>query len=85
MRVERLAVGATVGATWTCNGTPIRDGDRVLAGTVVAAQAAEGTWLEFHLTRADLATWPEGTYAVEVAVDGRVVRSAQVRVEGRRR
>lgn len=74
--VARIAAGTTLTAAWTYNRTPVEG----VAGTVTATAAAEETWVEFHLTLVAGQTWPEGTYEIEVAVDGLAAQAAAVEV-----
>lgn len=74
--VTRVQRGASLGATWTYNGTPLP----TLGGAVVANREQVGGWVEFHIARAEDAVWPAGVYAVVVTVDGRLAQESAVRV-----
>lgn len=74
MPVTRVEAGAVVEATWSYNGTPLNGADTDL----VVAAAAEGAWLEFHLSRRDEILWPAGIYAVQVSIDGAPAQAAGV-------
>lgn len=74
--VPRIEAGATVQATWAYNGTAIEG----QGATVTAPARTGGVWLAFSLTRAGGEPWPDGTYAVTVAVDGTPAIRSEVEV-----
>jgi hypothetical protein len=76
--VRNLPENTTLTAEWTYNETSL-DG---LTSTATTVSTIEDGWVEFHLIRA-AETWPDGTYAITVRVDGQAVQTAEVAVERR--
>jgi hypothetical protein len=75
LQVRNLRPNATLTAHWTYNKTSL-DG---LATTAVVPSGPNSGWVEFHLTRSE-EPWPDGTYAISVSLDGKVVQTAKVSV-----
>jgi hypothetical protein len=71
--VRNLPAGVALTAAWSYNDTPL---DELTTTTVVPAGPIAG-WVEFHLTRSE-EPWPDGTYAISVRFDGKVVQTAKV-------
>jgi hypothetical protein len=69
-----LRRGTTVTAAWSYNGTPLAG----FVSTTSADRDQRGVWIEFHIARRGEAPWPEGTYAVEVLVDGTPAQRAAI-------
>ena len=76
VRATNLASGAVVSATWSFDETPL---DTAASSVTPPAAYADG-YIEFHLTRSADELWPDGTYAVQIALDGSVVQTSQVEV-----
>jgi hypothetical protein len=76
LAVARLPTGATLTASWTYNGVPLD----ALAAITTAVWSPDTAYLEFHLARGDQTPWPEGTYAVAIALDGQPLATAAVAV-----
>jgi hypothetical protein len=74
---QRLPAGAELTATWAYNDVPL---DGLGQSVVVSTSSAETTWIEFHLTRQEDRSWPDGRYAVAITLDGEPVRTASVEV-----
>lgn len=75
-RVANLPAGASLTATWAYNGTPLDAATRSFS----LSAAFQSGYVEFHLTRSGDRPWPEGTYAVTIAIDGVVTQSAEIEV-----
>jgi hypothetical protein len=76
--VRNLPTNASLTAEWTYNDTSLDN----LTSTAVVPSGPNAGWVEFHLTRSK-EPWPDGTYAISVTLDGKVVQSAEVTVNGR--
>lgn len=74
--VTNVRAGSVLSASWTYN-------DVALSGvvtSVVPTALYTGGYVQFHLARAASATWPAGTYKIEIALDGAPIRSATIDV-----
>ena len=76
VHTENLAPGVVLTANWTYNNTSLDNATRAF----VLAGGYDAGYVEFHLTRSADALWPEGNYAVTIALDGQVMQSAQIDV-----
>jgi hypothetical protein len=76
VRVTNVRQGAVLSAAWTYNGAPV---DQASSAITASAPLADG-YVEFHLARSAGTDWPDGTYAVAIALDGREVQTAQIEV-----
>jgi hypothetical protein len=76
VRVTNVRQGAVLSTAWTYNGAPV---DPASSAVTASAPIADG-YVEFHLSRSPEAPWPDGTYAVAIALDGREVQTAQIEV-----
>lgn len=74
--VRHIEPGTVITASWTYNGTPING----VGSTYTAPGQAEGVWLEFHLTRTSPETWPDGTLAMMIYVDGQPALTSSIAV-----
>ena len=74
--VPRVAAGTTFGASWSYNGTPL-DGFR---STLTAPEDRRDAWIEFHIELTGSDPLPDGTYAIEVTVNGQTAQTAAVAV-----
>jgi hypothetical protein len=70
--VTNLEQGTALTVTWTYNDTSMDN----LTATVVAPARAPSTWIAFSLTAPPGTSWPTGTYAISVTVDGRPLQSS---------
>ena len=77
--LARLEPGTTLTATWTYNRTPL-DG-MVGSVTAPAGEAGRDVWVAFELERQTDEPWPNGTYAITVAVNGEPALTAAVEVQ----
>jgi hypothetical protein len=78
LTVRNVPPSTVLTADWTYNDTSL-DG---LTTRAVVAAGSRDDWVEFHLTRsAD--PWPDGTYEIDISVDGSVIQRAKVEVEKR--
>ena len=76
VRVANLPAGAVLSASWTYNDAPLESATR----EIVPSQAYRAGYVEFHLTRGDGQTWPEGSYGLTITLDGTVSQMAVVNV-----
>jgi hypothetical protein len=76
VRTTNLAPGAIVSASWSFDDTLL---DTAASSISPPAAYADG-YIEFHLTRSPDELWPDGTYAIEIALDGEVVQRSKVAV-----
>src|SRR5262249_28179882 len=76
LQVRNLPPNAALTAKWTYNKTSLD----ALTTTAVVPSGPNSGWVEFHLTRSD-EPWPDGTYAISVSLDGKIVQTAEVKVE----
>ena len=76
VRVTNVPQGAVLSAAWTYNGVPVEPASSSVTATVPIADG----YVEFHLSHAPEVVWPDGTYAVAITLDGKVVQAAQVDV-----
>ena len=74
--VARVAAGTTFGASWSYNGTPL-EGFR---STLTAPEDRRDTWTAFHIELTGTEPLPDGTYAIEVTVNGQTAQTAAVAV-----
>lgn len=72
--VAWIKKGTTITATWTYNNTPIPG----FSTTVIAPAEERELWIEFHLSQKDQTAWPDGTYQIAIAIDGKTATTASV-------
>jgi hypothetical protein len=74
---HRLAAGSRLKATWEYNQTSLD----AFTTDLIIPEESTGQWVNFQISRAVTSEpWPEGTYAIAIAVDGTVTRTAEVEV-----
>jgi hypothetical protein len=73
-----LPPSTAVDAAWSYNNTSLD----AFATRVVVQDAAPRRWLSFHLDRNSETSWPAGTYAIEISLDGEPARRGEVEVGG---
>jgi len=74
--VNGLHQGVIVEGSWTYNGTSLDS----LTTELILPDDVPRRWLAFHISRDRDESWPLGTYAISIAVDGQVVQTASVEV-----
>lgn len=74
--VRNLPRDAAIDAAWSYNDTPLE----AFATRVVAEQSSGEQWLSFRLDRDPAFSWPAGTYAISISLNGRQVQQAAVEV-----
>jgi hypothetical protein len=72
-----LPAGSVVSADWSYNNTSLD----AFATRIVVEETAPRRWLTFHLERKAGAVWPEGTYVIDVSLNGSPVRRGDVEVD----
>jgi hypothetical protein len=76
VRGNYLLQGAVVEATWSYNNTSLD----AFATRVTIPDTTPQRWIAFHITRDPNVSWPAGSYAVAVAVNGTVLQRASIEV-----
>jgi hypothetical protein len=71
-----LAKGTIVDASWSYNNTSLD----AFSTRLTLPDSAPQRWVTFHITRDPNVPWPPGTYAISVAVDGKVIQEASIEV-----
>ena len=71
-----IAAGSVVEASWNYNDTPLD----AFATRIVIESSTSRRWLTFQLDRESDESWPEGTYAIEILLDGVPVSRGEVEV-----
>jgi hypothetical protein len=74
--IGQIAAGTELTASWTYNHTPL-DG---FLSTVTAERDATEIWAEFHIALTSAEPWPEGSYQINILVNGEPALIAQVTV-----
>jgi hypothetical protein len=74
--VNNLGSGTKIEATWTYNGTSLD----AFATQLIMPDDVPRRWITFHISRDPNVSWPAGTYAISIAVNGDVLQSASVEV-----
>lgn len=74
--VRNLPRGASIDAAWSYNDTPLE----AFAIRIVAEESSEERWLSFRLDRDPAFSWPTGTYAISISLDGRQIQQASIEV-----
>jgi hypothetical protein len=72
--VNNLVRGTNIEASWTYNGTSLD----AFATQLTLPDDVPRRWIAFHMSRDSNGTWPAGTYAISIAINGDVLQSASV-------
>ncbi len=78
VEVANLPAGAVLSASWAYNGVPL---EGVTAGVVPPSAYSNG-FVEFHISKSDGEAWPDGTYVINVLLNGDVKQVSQIEVVG---
>ena len=73
-QIRRVQKGTVIAAAWSYNGTQIKE----LGRSMTPANGQRNVWIEFHLDLGDGRSWPAGTYAITLTIDGRVAERGAV-------
>lgn len=76
VRVSNLPAGAVLSASWSYNGVPL---DGVTSGVLAPSALFDG-FVEFHISKSDDVEWPDGTYVINVLLNGDVKQVSQIEV-----
>src|SRR4051794_15822634 len=74
--VNNLAKGTNIEAAWAYNGTSLD----AFATQLVLPDDVPARWIAFHIGRDPNVSWPAGTYAISIAINGDVLQSASIEV-----
>lgn len=74
--VKNQGKGTGIDATWTYNGTSLE----AFATQLVLPDDVPQRWIAFHISRDPNVSWPAGTYAISIAVNGDVLQSASIEI-----
>jgi hypothetical protein len=74
--VNHLGDGTKIEASWTYNGTSLD----AFATQLILPDDAPRRWIAFHISRDPNVSWPAGTYAISIAINGDVFQSASVEI-----
>ena len=74
--VNNLGRGTKIEAAWTYNGTPLD----AFATQLVLPDDVPRRWIAFHMSRDQNVSWPAGTYAISIAINGEVLQKASVEI-----
>lgn len=75
--VKNVTPGLNLTATWSYNGTELKN----VGATLVASRPMASGWIEFHLSQAPGQLWPVGTYKITVTQPGTEPVTATVQVK----